>query len=67
MYEWKPIETARDDISILMGVWSNGKFYQATGNIYTKQGYRRTLTTGFRKNEFPTHWMELQKPPKESK
>lgn len=60
---WQPIETAPKDIKILMGCWFNNEWYEDCGTQYSKNG-RRTICVGFRKNEWPTHWMPLPTPPR---
>ena len=61
--EWQPInkDTTKTE-KILIGCWYEGKWYEDAGTIWGKQG-RRTICVGFRKNEWPTHWMPLPEPP----
>ena len=62
--EWQPInkDTTKTE-KILIGCWYEGKWYEDAGTIWGKQG-RRTICVGFRKNEWPTHWMPLPAAPK---
>ena len=62
--KWQPIETAPKDIKILMGCWFNNEWYEDCGTQYSKNG-RRTICVGFRKNEWPTHWMPLPDAPEQ--
>lgn len=62
--EWQPIETAPKDEKVLLGCWSDGKWYVDCGKKLNKNGCMSVLCVGFRKNEWPTHWMPLLKPPK---
>lgn len=57
---WQPIETApKDDTKILLGCFSNGKWYEVLGR---KKSYHYTLVpTGFRDFERATAWMPLPK------
>ena len=60
--EWQPIniDTSKTE-KILIGCWYEGKWYEDVGTLWGKQG-RRTICVGFRKNEWPTHWMPLPEP-----
>jgi len=61
--EWQPInkDTTKTE-KILIGCWYEGKWYEDVGTLWGKQG-RRTICVGFRKNEWPTHWMPRPEPP----
>ena len=63
--KWSLIDNGTPiDVKMLIGCWYQGKWYEDAGTLCGKNG-RRTICVGFRKNEWPTHYMPLPDAPEQ--
>lgn len=57
--EWMPIESAIEGVKMMLGAYSDSKWYEVMG-----KSKRTNIPCGFRKYVTPTHWMNLPEAPK---